>query len=124
MKEKLSPLEQQMRSWQPRHVSGLRRHRIFSWRPESARSVKWVWSYLTPSLACLLLTVMTIQRAEDGWGQKTARTVCLTQPSLVAPASEHDLTAQNRWDAVTFDWTNRSAIKTISRFTPSTNFIN
>ncbi len=77
-----------------------------------------------PSLTCVLLTLLTIVRTEDSFGQKNARRAPLTKMGLVSLASEQGLTAQNRWDAVTFEWTNRSVIKTINGFTPSTNFIN
>ena len=113
-----------MQLWQPRRPAVSRKLRIFGWRPFPAHSTRWFWGCVMPSLTCVLLTLLTIVRTEDSFGQKTARRAPLTKMGLARLASEQGLTAQNRWDAVTFEWTNRSVIKTIIPFAPSTNFIN
>ena len=117
----MNPLEQQMRSWHPRRPSTTRKVRIFG-VTQPAHTARWFWGSLAPSMACLWLTLLTINHGGDGLGQKSKISLGRGQHDCADFTPEQSLTTQNNLlGAVTFEWTNRSSFNSTVGFTPSTN---
>jgi hypothetical protein len=71
-----------------------------------------------------VLTLAAFNHSGDNLSPQPMVAVVLSNQSDAAYAAGGGQTAQNQLAAVTFDWTNRSDIKSIIGFTPTTNFSN
>ena len=122
MKE-LNLTEAQLRSWHPRRPTAGLRQKITS--PQTARpTATWLWGCLAPAAACVVLTLAAFNHGGDNLGPRPMVAMVSSNQSDAAYAAAGGQTAQNRLATVTFDWTNRSNIKSIVGFTPATNFSN
>jgi hypothetical protein len=122
MKE-LNVTEAQLRSWRPRQPAAGLKRKIFA-AEAVMPTAAWLWRGLAPTMACVLLTLMALNRGGDGPGQKPMLAMVLSNQNCAAYASDGAQTAHNHVAAVTFDWTNHSSFKSIIGFTPTTNFNN
>jgi len=75
-------------------------------------------------MACVLLTLMAISHDPDNLGSKPIMAMVMSNQSYADYALGESHAAQNHLGIVTFDWTNRSSIKSINVFAPRTNFSN
>jgi len=117
----MNPLERQMRSWQPRQPSTALKFRIFG-VAQSAHAARWFWGSLAPAMACLWLTLMTINHGGGDLEQTSSPTLGLGKNDGAGFTPEQNLTAQNHLgQPITFEWTNRSVFNSTIGFTPSTN---
>ena len=124
--EKLNATEAQLRSWQPRRPTAGLKQRIFN--PVTTATTtpsanRW-WGALAPAMACVLFTLMAFKHDGDTLDTKPVLSMVMSNQSRATYVPGGAQTAQNRLDTVTFDWTNRSEIKSIVGFKPTTNFIN
>jgi len=117
--------EKQLRSWTPRRPSAALKRKLFA-APEtvSPQAVRWYWGALAPTMACVLLTLLTFGQGRDGLGRAPLMATTFSNESGAVCAVDDSQTAQNHWASVTFDWTNRSDFKSSMRFQPITNFSN
>ena len=122
MKE-LNMTETQLRSWRPRRPASGLKQKIFATEVATPRVV-WRWAYLAPTMACALLTLMALSRSADSLGSKPMMAMVLSNQSCLAYASDESQTAQNHLASVSFDSTNYGGFRSITRFTPTTNFSN
>jgi len=122
MKE-LNVTETQLRSWQPRPPSANLKKKIFS-TDTAAPAATWLWGGLAPAMACVLLTLMILNRNGENLGSKPMTALILSNQNCAAYAAGCAQTTQNHLATVTFDSTNRSSFGSIICFTPTTNFIN
>jgi len=67
---------------------------------------------------------MAFKHDGDTLDTKPVLSMVMSNQNYAAYVSDASQTAQNHLDTVTFDWTNRSEIKSIVGFKPTTNFIN
>ena len=117
--------ENQLLSWQPRPPSaGLKRRLFGQAEREDATSARWLWSGLAPTMACVLLTLMMLNRGGVVLDAKVPMSLILSNQSNAAYASGGAGNEENHLAALTFDSTNRSDLGSSIRFTPSTNLTN
>ena len=116
--------ENQLRFWRPRRPSAGLKRRIFGLAEDDLPNARWLWNCLAPTMACVLLTLMAFSHEGNGLGEKFPVAMLLSNRDSVVYAAGAAETAQNHVAAVTFDSTNRSGIKSIVGFTPTTNFSN
>ena len=115
--------ETQLRSWRPRQPAAGLKQKIFGAAP-ARRTATWFWGGLAPAMACVLLTLKTFNHDGDGFGSRPVMAVVWSNLNDAAYAMAGNETAQNHLAAVTFDSTNRSSFRSITGFTPATNFSN
>jgi hypothetical protein len=114
-------LENQLRSWQPRHPSPRLRRKLFGAASpeESGLSLRW----LAPAAACLFLA-LTIVNQEPGLAASSARHEPLmglvsSNLSCTNILPENHPAGRNRVSPASFEWTNRSgSSSSISPFSP------
>ena len=87
-------------------------------------AARWLWGTLTPTTACLLLTVIMLNSSNSEIRQKPILTMVLSNPGSFFADGDGGQTAQNHLASVTFDWTNHSVFNSSIRFTPTTNLSN
>ena len=75
-------------------------------------------------MACILITLLAFTHEGDGLDGKPVLSTVMSDQSSATYAADTTQMAQNHVATVTFDWTNRSEIKSIIGFKPTTNFIN
>lgn len=123
MKNETNWNEEQLLSWRPRRASDKLRQRLFAAGPP-ATNTRWFWGGLVPATACVLLTLMTVNRSNDnlGGGSRLSLALSNLNSGPLAPADRQS--AQNHNDFVTFDSTNNSIFNSNTRFTLVTNFSN
>lgn len=124
--EKLNMTEAQLRSWQPRRPAAGLKQQIFNpvTPVAAAPSANRWWGALAPAMACVLFTLMAFKHEGEGLDPKPVLSMVMSNQSRATYVPGGAQTAQNRLDTVTFDWTNRSEIKSIVGFKATTNFIN
>jgi hypothetical protein len=116
--------EEQLQSWQPRRpAAGLKRKIFHRATESSARATRWVLGALTPTMACLLLTLAMLNSGNSLLRSNPEIPVFSNQTS-VAGNNDTGQTVENRLAGVTFDWTNHSTFNSSMRFTPTTNSSN
>jgi hypothetical protein len=116
--------EEQFQSWHPRRPPAGLKRRIFTRAAESsAHATRWFWGALTPTMACLLLTLIMLNSGNGVIRQKSEMLVLSNQTNGFS-SNDSDQTIQNRLAGVTFDWTNHSNFNSSMRFTPTTNSSN
>jgi hypothetical protein len=118
--------ETQLSSWRPRRPSAGLKRRIFTHTNKSSSTLaaRWLWGTLTPTTACLLLTVIILNSSNSVIHQKPVMTMVLSNQGNVFCDGDGGQTAQNHLASVTFDWTNHSVFNSSIRFTPTTNLSN
>jgi hypothetical protein len=122
--EKVLP-EAQLNSWHPRHPSAGLKRRIFSTATKSSTlATRWIWGALTPTMACMLLTLTLLNSSNGGLHQKPVMAMVLSNQTYGFSDNESAQTAQNHLASVTFDWTNHSVFNSSMGFTPTTNSSN
>jgi hypothetical protein len=122
--EKILP-EALLNSWQPRRPSATLKRRIFLQPTESSTlASRWLWGALTPTMTCLLLTVMMFNSSNSVIHQKPLMAMVLSNQNYAFCDENGGQTTQNRWASVTFDWTNHSVFNSSMGFTPTTNSSN
>ena len=126
---KMNLPEEQLSSWRPRRPAAGLKRRIFAHTGRSSTlAARWLWGTLTPTMACLLLTLMMLNSSNNVVGQKPVLTMFLGSQSnaFINACGDGDggQTAQNHLASVTFDWTNHSVFNSSMRFTPTTNSSN
>ena len=104
----MSPLEKQLRSWQPRRPSARLKRRLFgySFTPGAA----WIIGSLAPAAACLLLTLGLFNSRSGIPGGTPVPMLIASNLSDTAFALDGFANKQNHWSSVTFDSTNRSGL--------------
>ena len=113
--------EQQMRSWRPRRPSTTLKARIFGVE-HPAHTARWLWGSLAPAMACVLLTLMTVNQNGSGFGHRTKMKPGPGIHNNAYFTPELSLSAQNELTGtITFGWTNRSVFNSSIGFTSSTN---
>ena len=122
MKE-LNVTETQLRSWRLRQPAAGLKQKILA-TEVATPTVAWRWAYLAPTMACALLTLMALRHGGDGLGSKPMMAMVLSNQSCAAYAMDETQTAQNHLASVSFDSTNYGGFRSITRFTPTTNFSN
>jgi hypothetical protein len=115
--------EEQMRRWTPRPPSASRRAEIFSrtavgadddlLSPTTARFLRGVFA---PVLACAMFSLAVFNH---GGNAQPGGQIVWNGSNFIADASH---TAQNRWESVTFDWTNGGVFRSSIPFASATNF--
>ena len=117
--------ENQMRSWRPRRPSATLKDFIFSGPAEPRpASMQWLWGGLMPTMACVLLTLVTMNRNGDNLGPSPMSGVILSNEYAGLDAADSARSAQNHLAAVTFEWTNHSGFNSSIGFTQFTNLSN
>ncbi len=116
--------ETQLSSWRPRHPSAALKARIFSKARETRVTSRWLWGALTPTTACLLLTLMMLNSGNTVIHQKPVLSMILSNHGGVYGANGDSGSAQNQLASLTFDWTNHTVFNSSIGFTPTTNFSN
>ncbi len=116
--------EAQLRSWRPRHPSAALKGRIFSTVREARTASRWVWGALTPTTACLLLTLMMLNSSNPAMPRKPVLSMILSNDYGVFGAAGGSGSAENQLASVTFDWTNHTVFNSSMGFTPTTNLSN
>ncbi|MGC9942208.1 MAG: hypothetical protein ABSE48_10260 [Verrucomicrobiota bacterium] len=118
--------ETQLSSWRPRHPSAALKRRIFqhSNNTSSTLAARWLWGALTPTAACLLLTLLMLNSGNSVIRQKPEMTTILSNQGDAFCDSDGGQTAENHVASVTFDWTNHSVFNSSKGFTPTTNLSN
>jgi hypothetical protein len=117
--------ETQLSSWRPRRPSAGLKRRIFTHASQfSARTTRWLWGTLTPTMACLLLTLCMLNSSNSVIHPKPDITMILSNQGNAFDGGDGGQTAQNHLASVTFDWTNHSVFNSSIRFTPTTNSSN
>jgi hypothetical protein len=123
--KKMNLPETPLNSWRPRRPSAGLKHRIFSSANKSSTlAARWLWGALTPTMACLLLTLCMLNSSNSVIRQKPDLTFALSNQGNVFSDGDGGQTAQNHIASVTFDWTNHSVFNSSIRFTPTTNSSN
>lgn len=113
-----------MQSWQPRRPAAGLKRRIFSRATESSsRATRWVLGALTPTMACLLLTLAMLNSGNSIL-RPNPETLVFSSQTNATGNNDTGQTVQNRLASVTFDWTNHSSFNSSMRFTPTTNSSN
>ena len=115
--------EAQLRSWQPRRPAAGLKRKIFAAKA-TAPAATWLWGALAPAAACILLTLTAFNHGSDGFSSKPVMVMVLSNQNGSTSMADESQIAQNHLATVTFDWTNRSGFKSITGFTPTTNFSN
>ena len=115
--------EAQLRSWQPRRPAAGLKRKIFVVETPTPTAA-WLWRGLAPAMACVMLTLTMVNHGDGGFGAKPVMAMILSNQNGTAYAPDESQIAQNHLAVVTFDWTNRSGFKSITGFTPTTNFSN
>ena len=113
-----------MRSWRPRPPSAALEGRIFSTVREARATSRWLWGALTPTTACLLLTLIMLNSSNTVMPRKPVLTMILSNGGGVFEANGGSGGAENQLASVTFDWTNHTVFNSSIRFTPTTNLSN
>ena len=85
---------------------------------------RWLWGALTPTMACLMLTMIMLNSGNTGLHQKPLVTMILSNDGAPSGASDDGQGAENQLASVTFDWTNHTIFNSSMRFTPTTNLSN
>jgi hypothetical protein len=116
-------METQMRSWRPRRPAAGLKQKILA-RPPTEPTTAWLWGGLTPAMACVVLTLMAINHDPANLGSKPIMAMGMSNDTCANYAFGEAQAAQNHVGVVTFDWTNRSIIKSINIFAARTNFTN
>jgi hypothetical protein len=117
--------ETTLRSWRPRPpTAGLESRLFASQTGAELPTLRWLWAGLAPAMACVLLTLMVLNREDNELGIQPAMTHILGCQNSAAHATDETQTAQNHLAAVTFDWTNQSNFNSSIRFAPPTNLSN
>ena len=117
--------ETTLRSWRPRRPAARLERRLFA--PAAGTdlpTLRWLWAGFAPAMACVLLTLMVLNREDNGLGIRPAMTHILGRQNNASYATDETQTAQNHLAAVTFDWTNQSNFNSSIRFAPPTNLSN
>jgi hypothetical protein len=122
MKE-LNVTEAQLRSWRPRRPAAGLKQKILT-ADTAMPTAKWLWGGLAPTMACVLLTLMAFNHDGGALGVRPMMTIVLSNQSYAAYVSGGEQTAQNHLAAVSFDSTNYGGFRSITGFTPTTNFSN
>ncbi len=116
-------METQMRCWRPRRPAAALKQKILA-RPPAEPTTAWLWGGLTPAMACVALTLMAINHDPANLGSKPVMAMVTSNQTYADYALGEAHAAQNHLGVVTFDWTNRSIIKSINAFAARTNFTN
>jgi hypothetical protein len=117
--------EARLNSWHPRRPSAGLKRRIFSTAAKSSTlAARWIWGALTPTMACLLLTLTALNFSNGGLPQKPALSLVLSNKGRVFNSNDDGQMAQNHLATVTFDWTNHGGFNSSMGFTPTTNSSN
>jgi hypothetical protein len=117
--------ELQLNSWLPRRPSAGLKRRIFAGAVESSTlAARWFWGTLTPTMACLLLTLMMLNSGNGVIRQKPVSTMVLSNQTYAFCDGDSPQITQNHLASVTFDWTNHSVFNSSMGFTPTTNSSN
>jgi hypothetical protein len=85
---------------------------------------RWLWGALTPTMACLMLTMIMLNSGNTGLRQKPLVTMILSNDGAPFGVSDDGQGAENQLASVTFDWTNHTIFNSSMRFTPTTNLSN
>ena len=116
--------EARLASWRLRHPSAALKGRLFSTGREAGATSRWLWGALTPTTACLLLTLTMLNSGNTGMRQKPALSMVLINDGGVLAAADGTESPENHLASVTFDWTNHTVFNSSMRFTPTTNLSN
>ena len=73
--------ESQLNSWQPRHPSAALKRRLFPTAQEISVTPRWLWGALTPTMACLMMTMIVLN---------SSNTVIHPKPSMAMIMSNVD----------------------------------
>ena len=123
MKETNLP-ETTLRSWHPRQPSAGLKGRIFPTARQTLMTSRWLWGALTPTMACLMLTMIMLNSGNTSLHQKPVVTMVFSNDGAAFVTSDGGQGAENQLASVTFDWTNHTIFNSSMRFTPTTNLSN
>jgi len=113
--------ETTLRSWRPRRPSASLKRRLFPAASQAVVPPRWLWGALTPTMACLMLTLAMLNSGNTGLHQKPVITMVLGNAGAPFDSSDGGQGAENQLASVTFDWTNHTIFNSSMRFTPTTN---
>ncbi|HXA44641.1 MAG TPA: hypothetical protein VNZ25_03980 [Candidatus Angelobacter sp.] len=116
--------ENTLRSWHPRQPSAGLKRGIFPNARQTLATPRWLWGALTPTMACLMLTMIMLNSGNTGLHQKPLVTMILSNDGAPFGVSDDGQGAENQLASVTFDWTNHTIFNSSMRFTPTTNLSN
>ncbi|HWY29224.1 MAG TPA: hypothetical protein VNX46_00635 [Candidatus Acidoferrum sp.] len=116
--------ESTLRSWQPRQPSAGLKRGIFPNARQTVVTPRWLWGALTPTMACLMLTMIMLNSGNTGLHQKPLVTMILSNDGAPFGVPDDGQGAENQLASVTFDWTNHTIFNSSMRFTPTTNLSN
>jgi hypothetical protein len=123
-KDETDLTENQLNSWQPRRPASGLKHRLFPGARQTAVTARWLWGALTPTMACLMLTMVMLNSSNTGIHPIPALPMILSNVDGVFSADDGIQGGENQLASVTFDWTNHTVFKSSIRFTPTTNLSN
>jgi len=123
--KKMNPPMTPWSAWKPRPPAAGLKERIFAARP-SAPEHGAGWNLLVPAMACILLSLLVLNAnnslAPAGLRHNLVTDLILSNQSYSACAAGGSQSPQNHVDSLTFDWTNRSGLRSPVGFTSSTNY--
>ena len=106
--------ETQLRSWQPRRPSAKLKRKLFAVPMGLKPKLAWAFGSLAPVTACVLLTLSAFNSGSGIAVNSTDREPLInlisSNQSYVAYLPDGFGGRENKWSAVTFDWTNRNGL--------------